>query len=139
MTDEQLQLFFGEETPRWAVFARSDPPYYADVGAFIATLAGFGIANSRPMVDDGGIFRHQGLRKTIEEFLQRHPGRPLPLRQITVMSQVAAGSGWADFKKIHAELDTHRAALIRFALAKCAGSSTFCVVANTTLEYVVRP
>ena len=117
MTDERLQLFFGDEAPRWAVFKRSDPPYHADIGAFVETLAGFGILNNRPTVDDGGIFRHQRLRQAIEGFLQRHPGRPLPLRHVTLVQQVAAGSGRAAWEKIHAELAAHREALIRFATA----------------------
>ncbi|MCX6997781.1 MAG: YcaO-like family protein [Kiritimatiellaeota bacterium] len=112
-----MQLFFGEETPRWAVFQSSDPTYYAGVGAFIETLSGFGLADSRPTVADGSIFRHQGLRQAIEEFLQRYPGRPLPLRHITVMQKVAAASARADFEKIQAELASHREALHRFATA----------------------
>jgi YcaO-like protein with predicted kinase domain len=90
---------------QWTVFERSDPPCFWGIGAFIEALSTYGIATNHPTVADCAIFTHQGIRQTIEMFLQRHPHRPLPLTNITIVMQVAAET----------ELDTYREAMLRFA------------------------
>lgn len=105
MIDKRIQVFFGENVGQWAVFDRSDPSYFSGIVTFIEALATYGIATNRPTVADYAIFTHQGIRQTIEMFIQRHPHRPLPLENITIVQQVAAET----------ELDTYREAMLRFA------------------------
>ena len=113
ISDETYRSYFGDSAPRWQDLAQREPGYHEDIAAFIGALAPLGILSSSPVVDDTAIFSHSGLRRLIEEFIQRHPTLPLPLERITLVRAISADSCRADLESLLTTLAAKQDDLIR--------------------------